>query len=163
MATLSGNLYGTEYNNSYVAEPQVRNDVSLQHGRLRYLSGEYTIPSGDVLGTSAIVKLFKLPKGARVIECLASSDDLGTTGDLDIGWADSEEVDENGTVLEAADDDGFFADLDVNADAISRTAMTNAVAGFRKKFAAEVDVQIAIPEATTTDGTIFVEMYYILD
>jgi len=163
MATLSGDLYGTEYNNAYIAEPEVKNDVSLQHGRLRYLSGTYTIPSGDILGTSAIVKMFKLPKGARVIEALMSSDDLGTTGDLNVGWAASEEEDENGTVLEAADADGFFANLDVNAAAISRTAFVNTVAGFRKRFDAQVDVQVSIPEATTTDGTFFLEMYYVLD
>jgi hypothetical protein len=163
MATLSGNLYGTEFNNTYVAEPEVKNDVTLQHGRLRYLSGTYTIPSGDVIGTSAIIKLFKLPKGARVIECLATSDDLGTTGDLNIGWAASEETDENDVVLEAADEDGFFVALDVNAGAVSRTAMASTVAGYRKKFDAAVDVQVQPSEITTGAGDILLEMYYVLD
>lgn len=163
MATLSGDLFGTEYNNTFVAEPAVKNDVSLQHGRLRYLSGTFTIPSGDIIGTSAIIKLFRLPKGARVIEALMSSDDLGTTGDLNVGWAAGAELDENDAVIEAADEDGFFVALDVNAAAVSRTAYASTVAGFRKKFAAAVDVQVQPSEITTTDGTFFLEMHYVLD
>ena len=163
MATLSGNYYGTEYTNSHIAEPQVKNDVSLQHGRLRYLSGTYTIPAADIAGTSAIMKLFKIPKGARVIEALLSSDDLGTTGDLNVGWAVSEETDENDVVLEAADEDGFFVATDVNAAAIARTAMASTVAGYRKKFAATVDLQVQPSEITTGAGDIFVEIYYVLD
>lgn len=165
MATLSGNLYGVERAKRNT-EPSTMKDVTLDYGKLRYLADSYTIPSGDQVGTSAVINLFKIPKGARVLEMFFTAPSDGTSGQYAIGWAASEEEDENGTALEAADADGFYAGTaaDTGAGALARLAMAATVAGYRKKFAAEVQVQLDCVEATTaSDGdTLLLEAYIVV-
>jgi hypothetical protein len=155
-------FYGVEYANTFINEPQEANDVSLVGGRLRYMSGSFT--AAAIIDTTDKVFLGRLPKGARIIEVLFSSDDMGTTGDFNVGWDASPEEGEDGSTLEVADADGFYAALDVNTAAISRTAYVSTVAGFRKRFAGKVDIVVAPSEITTNaSGAFFIEIYYVLD
>lgn len=169
MAVLSGTLYATNAT-AKQAEPSSKVDVTLDYGKLRYVSDSYTIPTDDELGTSALINFFKIPKGARVIEMMVTAPvDGGTpaTGQLDIGWLASTEVDEDGTALEAADPDGFYVKevADFGADALARLAMAATRPGYRKKFAAEVQVQADCQEATTDSGgaTILLEAYLVVE
>ena len=169
MATLSGNVYAA---NAALrqSEPVSAVDVSLNYGKLRYVSDSYTVPSADELGTSAVIKFFKLPKGARVIEMFITAPLDGgapATGQLNVGWAASEELASDGTPLEAADADGFYVNTvaDFGAGALARLGVAATRPGYRKKFAAEVQVQAAVAEATTSSGdaAILLEAYIVVE
>lgn len=137
------------------AEPESKQQVSLNYGKLRYMADSYTIPAADELGTDAVIEFFTIPKGARVIEMMFSaSADGGTTGKLEVGWEASVEEDSSGVALEAADPDGFFTSTQCDwSSALARLKCVVAQAGYRKKFAAAVKVVGDCKEATTDSGS----------
>lgn len=162
MAALAGQQNSDLYESTVVNKgvPKVRaQDV---YGKVRYIAA--TFDSGtDTLGATALLKMFQLPKGAKVIDMAITSPDLGDTGDLDVGWGASAELDENGDPIEAANPDGFWADLDVNAAAHERKRLDSSADGFHKRFDAAVDVQITVPEVTTAGGKILLECWYVVE
>lgn len=167
MATIATTVYGVGAA-AVRAEPKTQLDVSLNYGKIRYISDQYVIPAADQLGTAAAVNMFKLPKGARVLEMFFTAPSDGTTGQYDIGWLASTELDPStGSALEAADADGFYAGAaaDTGAGALARLAMAATAAGYRKKFAAEVQVQLDVIEATTASGgdTLLLEAYIVCE
>jgi|SRR5690349_11953917 len=169
MATIAGVVYADGATDRH-SEPVEALDVTLNYGKIRYVSDSYTIPAADELGTSALINFFKIPKGARVIEMKVTAPVDGgspATGQLDIGWLDSVEVDSTGTVLEAADADGFFtgAQADFGNGALARLAMAASRPGYRKKFAAEVQVQAACIEASTSSSSaaILLEAWMVVE
>lgn len=167
MAVLSGTLYAANADLRQ-EEPSSALDVTLNYGKLRYISDAYTVPTADEIGTSAVINFFKIPKNARVIEMfLTAPVDGSATGQLDIGWLASVEEDADGTALELADADGFYtaSQADFGAGALARLAMAASRPGFRKKFAAEVQVQADCAEATTDSGDseILLEAYLVIE
>jgi len=113
-----------------------------------------------VIDTTDSLKMFKLPKGARILDAVLKCDDLGTTGLLNVGWEASDDA------VEAADADGFFTAIDVKAAAktyiMSQEEDNNA--GMHKKFTAEVQVSIVPTEITTaTSGDISLAIYYVIN
>lgn len=152
-------LYGTQYTNAYVDVPKTKIHSGDSSGAVMHMHFDYPIP-GTVPTASDVIKLGKLPKGARILDAGLSFPDLGTTGVLELGWAASAELDSAGSAVEAADDNGFLVSVDVNAAAIACINMVPktgaAVPGFMKRFAAEVDVQILVTttwtSTTTTDS-----------
>ena len=90
-----------------------------------------------------------------------------TSGQFDVGWAASEEKDASGTALEAADPDGFYAgaEVDTGNGALAKFSYLATAAGFRKKFAADVQVQLDCIEATTASSgdTILLENYIVVE
>ena len=128
------------------------------NGRVRMAYDEYTFTA--VIETTDSLKMMEIPEGARVLEVYIKSDDLGTAGDINVGW------EAGATATEAADPDGFFAALDVNAAPIgvTMTATDGTVAGFMKKFEEKVRVVIVPTENTTaTSGTIKLAVTYVVD
>ena len=83
---------------------------------------------------------------------------MGTTGAINVGWAASAELNSSGSAVEAASAAGFFSALDINTAAAQQNMSDvsgAAVAGYLKKFSAEVDVQMAPSTVwTATSGTI---------
>lgn len=157
MATLT-TVYGDQYTDAYQSEPSVKLDVSLQGGRVRRAYGSYTVDAADEFGTSGLINMFKLPKGARLIECNFVSPDLGTTGIVDIGW-------DGGTNSgETADPNGIYAAQSVKAAAVD-ARMDRTLAGWNKKFDDEVSIQIDFTEATDAAAglTIELEALYVVD
>jgi len=159
-------LYGNQYNSAYVAKPSVKIQPGDVKGQELVMFFDYTITAAPSNGD--VLKLGKLPKGARVLETCLSFPDLGTAGSLNLGWAASAEKDGpqglTGTVLEAADADGFMAAVDVAtaADTVLMSGQNN-MPGFLKEFSAEVDVQIDIATAwTVTSGTLKGYLKYII-
>ena len=146
-------------------EPSSMVDVTLDYGKIRYISDQYTL-SGE-LPLDDRINLFKIPKGARVIEMMITAPSDGTTGQYDVGWLASEEQDEDGVALEAADPDGFYVGsvADTGGGALARLAVAATRPGYRKKFAAEVQVQLDVIEATTasTGDTILLEAYIVVE
>ncbi len=127
-------------------------------GRVRSSYDSYTFAA--VLTTSDSLKMMLIPQGARVVDLHVRSDDLGTTGLLNIGW------DASADGGEAADADGFFAALDVKAAAIHTSILHAATspAGLFKKFTEPVRVAIVPTENTTaTSGDIELLLMYVLE
>lgn len=169
MATLAGTYYAANATLRR-AEPSTALDVSLNYGKIRYISDSYTVPTADEFGTSAVVNFFVIPKNSRVINMwLTAPVDGGSpaTGQFNIGWLASEELDADGVALEALDADGFYVNTvaDVGAGALARLAIAATRPGYRKKFAAAVQVQAACAEATLDygDAVILLEAYLVVE
>lgn len=150
-------LYGNNYKLAYVDVPAKQIGVGEQAGRKRILFDSHTFAAA-VNPIADVIKIGKLPKGARVLEAVVSSQSLGTTGILNLGWAASADG------LEAASAAGFITGADAGGQAV-KALMAAGAAGLGKKFAAEVDVQLVLTEAT--DGalgdSVSVWIEYILD
>jgi hypothetical protein len=152
-------LYTDHYSKAYVSDPSEAVDPGQVTGNVRVLYAEYT-PVANVIGTADVIKLFKLPKGARVINAAVKAPSLGTTGIMTLGHAASVDA------VESAASAAFIpaASLDAGGQAVLGLP-TAASTGIAKKFAAEVDVQIAFTEATDAalGDTIQAWVQYVLD
>ena len=158
MATVYGTTYLAQNGQSTSRLP-----IGDVGGRVRSLYFTHTF-AADVNAISDIVKLCKLPKGARVVGGRLYSPSLGTTGIFHWGWAASAELDSAGTALELIDADGFGVSLDAGGQAVDST-MAGTVGGFLKKFAADVDVQLTLTEATDSaiNDVIKGALFYVVD
>lgn len=146
MSTLYGRNYDEVYNNNGKVDPGEYN------GHKKVMFEDYTFAAEA--SSADIIKLGKLPKGARVLLCTLKSPDLGGTGTIDIGTTD------NGT--EPADQDGFIAAADASGQAVQQ-AGSGAYIG--QKFSEETVVQAYMNGATgsATGKTIKVWLEYIVD
>ncbi len=150
-------LYGDQYSDAFVEVPSSKIQSGDFNGKPQIVYFSYPIPA--VAPSNAdIIKLGKLPKGARVLDAVLLLPDLGDTTVLELGWAASAELDSAGAAVELIDADGFLAaiDGDVAADCftmISAQEAGGALAGHLKKFSAEVDIQITVTDAWTSTTT----------
>jgi len=124
------------------AVPSSKLDVSLNYGKLRVLYDSYTVASADEFGTDGLIRLFTIPKGARLIDFETSCATSATTGQYHIGWAASSDG------VETADADGIMATVDPGNAPVARQKMTVDAAGYMKKFASAVEVQADFIEAS---------------
>lgn len=140
--------------------PSEKVAVQQQHGRVRVAYDSYTVDTADEFGTSGLINMMKIPKGARLVDAHVVCPATGATGIFDIGWAAS--TDAAATV--AADADGIFAAIDPGAAAVD-SRMAGTVAGWHKTFAEEVQVQCDCTEATADMGTLTIKLaiFYVLD
>jgi len=137
--------------------PSDKIKVQEQHGRMRVAHDELTFTAE--LTTSDSLKMMELPSGAKLYDAEISTDDLGTTGILDVGWEASSEGGE------VADPNGLYAALDVKAAANARLKMVNSVAGFLKQFTEKVRIVIVPSESTdvATGQTLKLTVWYVVD
>lgn len=158
LTTVSGVNYAKE-----VSVPPVALAAQQSYGRVRYAYDEYTVDAADEFGTSGLIKLMKIPKGARLIDARVVCPATGATGIFDIGWAASAEL-SGGSAVEAADADGIFVGIDPGAAAVD-AKMAGTVNGFNRTFAAEVQVQADCTEATADMGTLTLKLgiFYVVD
>lgn len=126
--------------------PAEKIDVTMNYGNLRVLYDSYTVDAADEFGTDGLIRLFTIPKGARLIEFEVSMPASGTTGIFDIGWAAGANGDE------AADPNGIISQVDPGAAAVDRQKMLSTVDGYMKKFSEAVEVQADCTEATADAG-----------
>jgi hypothetical protein len=149
--------YGINHTLAYRNEPSEKIDPGEQFGRVRVAFDSIDLSSQAAITTSDTVSLMKIPAGARVLEVVLASADVGTTGDANLGWAASADA------VEAADADGFLVAVDINAaaDVHKMTDQAN-VPGQFKKFASEVTETMTPSENfTATSGLLEVAVYYI--
>lgn len=132
--------------------PASKIDVTMNYAKLRVLYDSYTVDAADEFGLSGVIRLFTIPKGARLIDFEVSMPASGATGIFDIGWAASAELDSDGDPVEAADADGIISQVDPGAAAVDRQKMLSTVDGFMKKFNAAVEVQADCTEVTADSG-----------
>jgi hypothetical protein len=135
-------VYSDNYNKAWVNDPSEAIPAGQHNAHKKVVYAEYT-PVANVLAINDVIKLFKLPKGARVIEATVKAPSLGTTGIMSLGNAASDDA------VEAADADSLIvvAQLDAGGQAVLGKT-TSASAGAGKKFAADVDIQLVFTEAT---------------
>lgn len=153
MSTLT-TVSGANYAHTQASPPEMI-PAKEQYGRVRHLYDSYTLATGDNFGTSGLINMMKIPKGARVIGGQFVSPDLGTTGIVDIGWAASDDA------VEAADADGLFVAVDIGGVA-GNSYMNGAVAGWQKTFAAEVQVQVDFTEASAGSGSRVIQLMLLI-
>lgn len=138
--------------------PSEKANVGEQGGVKKVIYDSFT-STGAITISSVLNMGGLIPAGARILDVKIVSTDLGTAGDLDVGWAAGANGDE------AASADGFFADIDVNAAAASYSMFedNSSATGMGKKFTEAVQPVISFPEATTAAGTIQMWIEYVLD
>lgn len=145
----------TKYSDNYTLLNNVPSEkiASSDNGKVRALYATYTLTAD--LASGDIIKMFRIPKGARVIDMIVDFPDLDASGGtVDIGW--SKDLRNLGASAggEDLDADGFKADVDVATAAIQSKLAVGSL-GFGKKFAEECDFQITIDGDTdATSGTI---------
>lgn len=145
MATLT-DVYGVNATKRDVTRPAEKVPANEQYGRVRVLYDEYTVDTADEFGTSGLIKMMKIPKGARLVGARVVCPATGATGIFDVGWAAGAKG------VELADADGIFAAQDPG-DAAVDAQMAGTVAGFNKTFEEEVQVEVDFSEATADMGT----------
>jgi len=150
-------LYGVNATKMDVTVPSVKVNVNEQHGRLRVSYDLYE--AAGAVAINDVIKVGKIPAGAKVYDAILKTDDLGSVGVFDLGWGAS------AAGGEVADPDGFLSGVDVKTAAqVSSLAIDGiATAGGYKTFSEAVDVEILATTATDAGGTIEVIIYYALD
>jgi hypothetical protein len=149
MATFYG-INATKRDNSVPAQKIDAMDVQ---GRVRVAYDEITL--AGAITTSDVIKMMKLPAGARILDAHLVSADLGTTGTLNVGWED------NG--VDGAAASGIFSAADVNSAALSAKMAATYSTNLLKKFSAETQISIVPAANTTAGGKVALAVYYVLD
>lgn len=149
-------LYSDQFSDAYVEVPRSKINSPDANGIPQIAYFSYSLPS-VAPSNDDVIKLLKIPKGARVLDLVLDLPDLGDTTVLDVGYAASAEL-SGGSAVEAADDNAFLASIDgdVAKDTFSMQQAQEAggnLAGFLKKFSAEVDLQIKVTDAWTSTTT----------
>lgn len=136
-------------------------DNTVSKGAIRFLYDYYIPAAGDNFGTAGIIRIFNIPKGARLIDFEVNCGDAGATGTFSIGWAASRELNTDLTPKVPSGPAAIMNGV-VCSVAVSRQKMDNSVSGFLKKFDAEVEVQVDFTAATTAAGGIKFEFFAII-
>jgi hypothetical protein len=133
-------LYGSNATFRDNSAPPSKIPTGEVSGRLRLAYDSYSLSAA--LGASDLIKLQMIPAGARVVEVVVATDDLGTTGTGKLGWAASSDA----------------------ADVFTMSATQANVPGQFKQFSSPVQVQLQMTAATTaTTGSIKVAVWYVVD
>lgn len=141
------------------ASPSYMAGVGEQGGTVRVIFDKYTVTAALALNDTLQMG-GKIPVGARCIDAMIKTADLGTVGTLDLGWLVSDDA------VEAASQTGFINALDVHTAAIVKTSHENsaAPAGIGKKFLSPVQPVITASAATdATSGDILMWIWYVID
>ena len=160
MATLNGSNYAK----AFVNEPSEKIEQGDVAGRIRLAYDEYDLDTlAVIVANGDIIEGPRLPKGARVIHAELESPNMGATGIFDLGWGDV--VDDNGTVVVAADQNGFVSQADAGGQAVLKSMRdTLGAAGSLLKFTEAVPVRVTCTEDTVAiTGKIKMVLYYVVD
>lgn len=144
-----------EYAKAYVTQPVSKLEPFEFGGRVRKLYASVTL--GAELTTADVLNMAKLPANATPLRVHLIAPG-GTAGSLELGWA-------AGEAIEAADADGLIASFAGNAAVDEVMDIANQAAGYNKKFAEEVDVQLVATVNTTgwSGDLVEMEIEYIID
>jgi hypothetical protein len=133
----------------YGANRTLENNVPIDmidptyRGKVNYIVETITFAAELAVGDK--IYIGKLPKGARLIDFDSTAPVDAASGMYKIGW------DASADAVEAADDDGISvaADQDFGAAALVRNRMKATIAGWLKKFEAEVELVATVTEVST--------------
>ena len=154
-------FYGIESSKPNASIPQLESQGVLG-GVVKASYDKYT--SAGAIAINSIIKMGKLPFGARVVGYWLKSEDLGTAGTMELGHSASVEVDTAGSPLVAASASAFLAGIVVSAAITADHANASAaLAGLGKSFGGSVDIELKASVATTLAGSIETCVYYVID
>lgn len=150
MATLT-TVYGANATLQQNQEPVEKVIAGNDYGRVRVLYDSYTVGADDEFGTSGLINMMKIPKGATLLYGRVSMPASGANGQFEVGWAAGANGDES------ADPNGIFATQDPG-DAAVDAEMPSTRPGYMKTFSEEVQVQVDFTEATADSGGDTIEL-----
>lgn len=141
-----------------IAKPAQKAAPGEINGRVKWLHEKY-VCTQDVYAIGDLILGPKLPAGAKVIDALFVSEDLGTTGVVDLGFAASEDLD--GTAI-TADPNGLISGADCTAAVRAEMALE---AGLFQDFGIETQVQAVFTTASDAADTkiIHFAVAYVID
>jgi hypothetical protein len=150
MATLLGKNYTKQFSNV----PSEKIDKGEQFGDVHVAYDSYTMSAA--LADGDIIKMMKLPKGAKVVDAILKTDkSLGATGILDCGYQ------ANG--VDAEDLNAFINQADGGGQALAARPTAGA-AGLFKTFTAETQVVLDCTElSVATDAVIELAIFYVIN
>lgn len=150
--------YGLAYTDKFQTVPSVAIAGNKYGGRLRVCYDTYAL-SAD-LASGDKIYMGKLPKGARVIDCIVAFADLDASGGtIDVGY----EYNATGESSLTDDLDAFLADVDVtSAGTVGMIEQAN-MAGFGYEIEGDADIVVSIDGDTdATSGTIKLAIVYAM-
>lgn len=156
--------YGAQTTKRLNTTPPKLVDSGYDGGRVKCMSDSYALTAD--LSAADVIRMGRLPKGARVVDVRFVYPDLDASGGtIDVGWLASAELDSSAAAVEAADADGFLAAVDVTSAGSANMAEDAPTRpGFQKVFAAEVEVCLTIlGDTDATSGTVYLDVYYVCD
>ena len=146
-------LYGVNHTLKYINVPSEKVQAKDENGKVRVAYDKYVF-SAEAAVTD-VIKLMKLPKGAKIVDAVVKAPSLGATGIFDLGY------EANG--VDAADTDGFVLSADFGGAAAVKKMSTEA--GMFKELGAESQVILTCTELTAAANTktIEVAVFYVLE
>jgi len=155
MAVLAGLIESTTVAKTN-AEPSVMLQPGELYGKVRRAYSEYVGPAGDNLGTSAVVKMFKLPPNSRIVDARWIGPNI-TAGAANVGWL------ANGVDL--IDADGLFAAADTSMAAAKDLKLSALAPGYNKKFTVETEIVASISTQTNdlAGEKIALEVFFVVE
>jgi hypothetical protein len=130
--------------------------VGEVNGRIRMA---YDSIAAGIHLTTDVIKMMKLPEGARIIDVWSKTDAADSTGIVDIGW--------EANSVDAADQNGFGDSVDMNAAAaLVKMSATVALAGNMKQFSktgGETQVVITPTTSFTAGSAMELMVFYVVD
>lgn len=149
-------LYGKNYTKKFINNPAEKVVGKEHSGKVRMAFDSYTFVADAVSG--AVIKLMKLPAGAKVVDCMVKCPSLGTKGIFKLGY------EANG--VDVADDDGFLVTTSIDAGGQAVLGVpTLASAAIFKEFSVETQVILTQTEDTDVANglTIEVALFYTME
>ncbi len=149
-------LYGANYDGQYNDRPEEKIPKGEQASKVLVAYDEYDL-NGAIVAASDVIKVFKLPKGAKIVDAYINSPSMGATGIFDLGW------ESNG--VDAADQNGLVDQADAGGQAVTKSMKDTAggTAGLWKELGAETQCVITCTELTVaTTGVVKCWVEYVL-
>lgn len=149
--------YGKNYNLQFVNVPALKIPRGEQYAGVTVAYDQFDIAvdgGGLALATGDVIKLMKLPQGARVLDCLMISPDVGGTSLIQLGF------EANG--VDSAVVDAFILSKDISGQAVF-TRGDNPV-GIARQFSVETQVSALITNnGAAVTGILKFEITYVVD
>lgn len=147
--------YGANYTLAYVNANPKKYGKGDYNGGLHLMVDTFTFAEAAT-EVGDILKIGKLPKGARVVKAFVKSASQGTTGIWDLGNAASADA------LETADPDGYVVAADAGGQAVQSDGSG---AKMYAKLLGDVDLQLVCTEATqaSTGVVMTAGVFYVID
>lgn len=152
-------LYSVGYTDAFRDVPSEKVHANKWGGKSRWAYDSFSLTADTASGDK--VYMFKLPKGARIINAILATSDLdGSGGTLDVGY----EYNASGDSALTDDTDAFLADVDVASAAITVGMIEQVnMAGFGYELEGEADIVVVFDgDCDATSGTIKLAVEFLM-
>lgn len=152
-------LYSVGYTDAFVDVPSEKVKANKHYGKARWAYDTYALSADTASGDK--LYMFKLPKGARILDVILAATDLdGSGGTLDVGY----EYNASGDSALTDDLDAFLADVDVTSAATVGMIEQANMAGFGYELEGEADIVVSFDgDCDATTGTIKLAVQFVVE